>query len=190
MTNAAWSLIDEYNKEYQNSNLKLEEAQQVAIKRVSEIRYGKELKDYFWIIDTTPKMIMHPYREELINSDLNNYRDPNGKKLFVEATKVVESDEYGFIDYMWQWKDDSTQIVPKLSYVKSFEPWSWIIGTGIYLDDIDEEIRNLKSGLLRISMLIVFIIIIILLYIVRQSLLIERKRKRAYHRAYSFPAKV
>ena len=178
LTRTALTLLDEYEKEYQNANLTREEAQNLAIKRVSEIRYGNELKDYFWIIDTIPRMIMHPYRPELIGKELKTYKDPNGKRLFVEASKLVREQKGGFIDYMWQWKDDSTQIVPKLSYVETYGTWNWIIGTGIYLDDVEAEIKNLKGRLLRISLLITTIITLILLFIVRQSLMIEKKRKK------------
>ena len=177
LTNTAWSLFEEYENEYQKSNLSREEAQQQAINRVAEIRYGSERKDYFWIIDQQPQMIMHPYRPDLVGSDLNNYKDPNGKKLFVEAARIVEDTGEGFIDYMWQWKDDASLVVPKLSYVKSFEPWGWVIGTGIYLDDVEAEIKSLQRWLLRITLVILIIITLILLYVVRQSLLIEIKRK-------------
>ncbi|MCT4646792.1 MAG: cache domain-containing protein, partial [Carboxylicivirga sp.] len=155
LTNTAWSLFEEYDNEYKASRLNREEAQSQAIARIAEIRYGNERKDYFWIINQEPRMIMHPYRPELVGKDLNDHKDANGKKLFVDATKVVDGTNEGFIDYLWQWKDDASQIVPKLSYVKSFEPWGWIIGTGIYLDDVAAEIKELKSWLLRISLLII-----------------------------------
>lgn len=179
LTNTAWSLIVEYEQEHQNGKISLEEAQRKAALRISKIRYGGEHKDYFWIIDEYPRMIMHPYRDELNNNDLHAYLDPNGKKLFVEATKVVAAEGEGFIDYMWQWKDDSTRIVPKLSFVKGYEPWGWIVGTGIYLEDVKQEIKVLKRRLLRISLFIALIIIVIILYVIRQSLNIENKRKRA-----------
>jgi len=178
LTNSAWSLFEEYENEYKASRLSREEAQQQAIARIAEIRYGSERKDYFWIINKEPRMLMHPYRTELVGNDLNNYTDENGKKPFVEATRVVKNSDHGFVDYMWQWKDDASQIVPKLSYVKSFEPWGWIIGTGIYLDDVEAEIKELKNWLLRISLLISSIITLILLYVIRQSHAIEIKRKK------------
>ena len=144
LTNTAWSLLEEYDKEYKNQNFTLDEAQKMAAFKIEKIRYGAEYKDYFWIIDSHPTMIMHPYRPELINSDLTDYKDPNGKKLFTEASILVSQQGEGFIDYMWQWKDDSTRIVPKLSYVKGYQPWGWIVGTGIYLEDVNEEIKILK----------------------------------------------
>ena len=148
LTNTAWSLLEEYNQEYQNLNYPKEEAQKMAAAKIEQIRYGGENKDYFWIIDEHPNMIMHPYRYELIDADLTNYQDPNGKKLFVEATKLVAQNGEGFIDYMWQWKDDSTRIVPKLSFVRAYKPWGWIIGTGIYLEDVKQEISTLKNLLI------------------------------------------
>ncbi len=178
LTNTAWSLINEYETEYSDSTLSLQEAQKLAKERVAQIRYGSDQKDYFWIIDEEPIMIMHPYRPELIGSDLNDYYDSNGHRLFVEAANVVKEQEEGFIDYMWQWNDDSTKIVPKLSCVKSFQPWGWIVGTGIYLDDVEEELNELRHSLLIISLIIAFIIALILFYVVRQSLSIEMKRQR------------
>lgn len=179
LTNTAWSLLEEYDHEAEKQNLSEEEAQKMAASKIEKIRYGKENKDYFWITDMHPTMIMHPYRSELKQTDLSDYADANGVKLFVKAVETVDTHGEGFIDYMWQWKDDSTRIVPKLSYVRGYKPWGWVVGTGIYLEDVKEEITVLKNRLLRISLLIALIIIIILSFVIRQSLNIENKRKDA-----------
>ncbi len=179
LTNTAWSLLDEYHREAVTGNMQEDSAKHLAADRVREIRYGDDYKDYFWIIDMQPVMIMHPYRTELIGKDLSDYEDPEGKLLFVEAVRISEGEGEGYIDYMWQWKDDSTRIVPKLSFVKAYEPWGWVVGTGIYLEDVREEIRTLRSRILWMSLLITLIISIILSFIIRQSLGIENKRKQA-----------
>jgi len=179
LTNTAWSLIKEYDDEYRDSLITIEDAQRLASEKIGNMRYGAEGKDYFWITDMKPVMVMHPYRPEMINSMLEDYTDPQGVRLFAEAINVVETTGEGFINYMWQWKDDSTQIVPKLSYVKGFKNWGWIIGTGIYLDDVQAEIGALKGRLTRVSLLISTIIILILAFIIRQSLKIEASRKMA-----------
>ncbi|MDY0081168.1 MAG: DUF294 nucleotidyltransferase-like domain-containing protein, partial [Ignavibacteriaceae bacterium] len=77
---------------------------------------------------------------------------------------------------MWQWKDDAEHIVPKLSYVSEFKPWGWIIGTGIYIEDVKAEISALTGRFTLISAIITVIIALILLYSGRQSFNIERKR--------------
>ncbi len=179
LTNSAWSIIEEYNREYQAGMLSLDEAKQKTALQIEKMRYGKERKDYFWIIDNRPFMIMHPYRLDLIGTNLQNFTDSHNKKLFDDAVKIVENKGEGFIDYYWQWKDDDTRIVPKLSYVKGFRQWNWIVGTGIYLDDVQQEIKTINKKLFLISASIILIISIILIYLIRQSLKIENKRRNA-----------
>jgi PAS domain S-box-containing protein len=176
LTNSAWSVIDEYHQEIYRGNLTEEQAKEMAINRIKFIRYGDDGKDYFWITNMVPEMIMHPYRTDLNGRNISGYTDPNGTMLFAEAVKKVEESGDGYIDYWWQWKDDSTRVVPKLSYVRGFEPWDWIVGTGIYLEDVKQEIRVIRGNLVRITLLFVFIIAVIVFYIARQSLIIERRR--------------
>ncbi len=179
LTNTAWSLLDEYHQEVAGDRMPVDSAKMLAVERIGKVRYGEEYKDYFWIIDERPVMILHPYRPELNGADLTDYQDPDGKRLFVEAVETVATGGEGYIDYMWQWKDDSTRIVPKLSYVKGFEPWGWIVGTGIYLEDVRMEIRALTNRLLRITLVFALMISAILAFIIRQSLTIERRRSSA-----------
>jgi signal-transduction protein with cAMP-binding, CBS, and nucleotidyltransferase domain len=179
LTNTAWSVLDEYNGEYKNGIISLEEAQKRAKQQIAEMRYGNERKDYFWIITSSPKMVMHPYRPELDGSDLTNFADNHENKLFADAATLVKEQGMGFIQYYWQWKDDASRVVPKLSYVKGFKEWNWIIGTGIYLQDVEMEIKQLKKNLLKVSFLIILLITLILIYVLRQTRIIEDKRVKA-----------
>ena len=179
LTNSAHSILQEYEADVKAGRTTLEEAQAKAAGQIKQMRYGSEQKDYFWIMDYTPRMIMHPYRQELNGRNLSAFKDAHEKKLFVDAAQLVQEQGEGFIDYYWQWKDDTTRVVPKLSYVKGFQKWQWVIGTGIYLDDVKKEIGHLIRRLFTISAIIITIIVIALVYIIRQSLLIENKRRLA-----------
>jgi PAS domain S-box-containing protein len=179
LTNTAWSLVDEYYRDYQDSVYSLREAKNLAARKVELMHYGPENKDYFWITDTSPSMIMHPYRKDLNGKDLSDYKDPNGMKLFVEAAAIVDSAGEGYLNYYWQLRDDTTKIVKKISFVKGFPEWGWIIGTGIYIEDVREDIAALKNRIARISLVITLIIAILLFYIIKQSLKIENKRSTA-----------
>jgi signal-transduction protein with cAMP-binding, CBS, and nucleotidyltransferase domain len=179
LTNTAWSILEEHQIEYKNGNTTLDSAKANAARQIEQMRYGAERKDYFWIIDYSPRMMMHPYRKELNGTNLTDFKDSHEKKLFVDAAKLVKENGEGFIDYYWQWKDDTSRVVPKLSYVKGFEEWQWVVGTGIYLDDVNKEIAYLKNRLFTISASIIAIIILTLVYVIRQSLSIENKRKTA-----------
>ncbi|MBI5404139.1 MAG: cache domain-containing protein [Ignavibacteriae bacterium] len=179
LTNSALSILSKYENDERNGLLTREEAQNTAVSRIQYLRYGEENKDYFWITDMQPKMIIHPYRTDLNGKDLSNFSDPHGKKLFVEFVNTVKELDHGYVDYMWQWKDDSLHIVPKLSYVSIFKPWGWVIGTGIYIEDVKKEIDNLTKKLLWISVGISFSIAFLLLFISQQSLKIEKQRIKA-----------
>ena len=179
LTHSALSVLSEFHQMEQDGVISRTDAQQNAATVIEYLRYGAEGKDYFWITDMHPNMIMHPYIPELNGTDLSDYQDPEGKRLFTAFVNTVKLSGEGYVDYMWQWKDDPSRIVPKLSYVKQFEPWKWIIGTGIYLDDVDREIAALTKRLLLISLGILAILALILMYIMQQSLKIETKRLRA-----------
>ena len=112
-------------------------ARKTAAARISKLRYGND--DYFWINDLAPRMVMHPTKPELDGQDLASVKDPNGKRLFVEFADVVKSKGSGYVDYLWP-KPGKDSPQPKLSYVTGFEPWGWVIGTGVYIDDLQAQL--------------------------------------------------
>ena len=177
LTNSAWSILASYERDEQNGLLTREEAQALAITRIEALRYGAESKDYFWIQDMQPRMIMHPYRSDLNGQELNSFTDPRGVAIFVEFADLVKREGEGYIDYVWQWKDDPQRLEPKESYVKGFEPWGWIIGTGIYTDDVNQEIAAIERSLVNTSLAISGAIILLLVFVLQQSLRIERARQ-------------
>jgi len=179
VTSSAYSLLNYYHSREISGELEQEEAKERAGSAISTIRYGDENKDYFWITDMYPRMIVHPYRPDLNGKDLTGFHDSKGKTIFVEFVKAVEATGDSYVEYMWQWNDDSTRIVPKLSYVRKFEPWGWVIGTGLYIEDVKTEIRRMENRALGISGIIGFVIIALLTAVSRQSHIIEIKRKEA-----------
>jgi len=179
ITSSAYSLLEHFQSMEESGQLETREAMDLAVSAISNIRYGEELKDYLWITDRHPRMIDHPYRPDLNGTDLTDFQDSAGKKVFVEFVRAVSATGESYVDYMWQWNDDSTRVVPKLSYVRLFEPWDWVIGTGIYIEDVKTEIRKLELKALIITGLFGLVIFALLLVISRQSHTIEEKRSRA-----------
>ncbi|MCL6620826.1 MAG: cache domain-containing protein [Syntrophobacterales bacterium] len=159
MVQTAIGLLQEYEARAQKGEFSRAEAQERAKKRLSQMRYGPENKDYFWINDFGPAMVMHPYRPDLEGKDLSTFKDPKGKALFLEMVQVCRDKGEGTVAYMWQWKDDATRIVPKLSYVKAFQPWGWIVGTGIYVNDVAEQVAAQRQRLLIILVPVVFLLL-------------------------------
>ena len=169
LTTSAWNIFAKLDHDAQKGLFSREEAQRQAIDQIQNLRYGHEMKDYFWIHDMHPRMVVHPYRPDLNGKDLSTFSDSEGKQIFDEMVKLVESKGDGYVEYTWQWKDEKTRILPKISYVKGFAPWGWIIGTGVYLDDVKEEMASITSSLIQISLLILLLISMLLLFIDAQS---------------------
>jgi hypothetical protein len=151
LTQVAWSELSGLHEQERRGALTRSAAQQAAIARVQQLRFGDDGKDYFWICDMQPRMVMHPYRPEMVGQDLSGYSDPAGNLLFAEAAKVVRESGDGYLEYLWQWKDDAKRVGPKLSYVKGFAPWNWIVGTGVYLEDVRAEIGLMTRRVLQID---------------------------------------
>lgn len=139
LVETAWSIAAQYHTLEQDGKLRPEEAQKRASEVIGMMRYDND--NYLWINDLHPTMVMHPTKPQLNGTDLTNFKDPAGKALFVEMVDTVRKNGAGFVYYMWP-KPGSDQPVSKLSYVKGFEPWGWLIGTGIYMDDVDAMWRQ------------------------------------------------
>jgi len=124
-----------------------EDARQAAKNAVRTLRYGDG--EYFWIQDARPVMLMHPIKPELEGKNLADAKDPTGKHLFTEIASVATSQGAGFVFYMWP-KPGNTDPVPKVSYVKTFAPWGWIVGSGVYIDSVNAtfQSRLLNAGLI------------------------------------------
>lgn len=182
LTATAVSIAELYITQNRTGLLTSEEAKKRAAEEIQAMRYGEENKDYFFVTDMTPIMIMHPYRQELIGTDLTNYTEAENKstkRLFVEFVKLVEKEGEGYLEYLWQWQDDTATTVPKISYVRGVPEWDWVIGTGIYINDVKEEIERLKRDLYYTFISIAIGLAIILGYVIYQSHEIDNRKQRA-----------
>lgn len=135
---SAHSIVARFHKEAESGRMTTAEAQGRALDALRGIRYGND--DYVFVSDMQVRSVMHPIKPELDGKDLSNLKDPNGVALFAEFARTVRAKGAGFVPYAWP-KPGHTAPVAKLSYVKGFEPWGWIVGSGIYLDDMHAATR-------------------------------------------------
>ncbi len=129
------SVFDSLHHEVKNGHLSLVEAQAEAKEIIHSMRYGDG--DYFWINDLNHTVIEHPIKPSLIGKNLESLEDPYGVRVYGEIVKVAKTEGMGFVSYHWP-KPGSEQPIAKLAYVKLFEPWGWVIGTGLYINDVDD----------------------------------------------------
>ena len=137
LTELAIKIVQEEYDTSQKGTVSVEEAKNRAADRISVLRYGQS--GYFWINDLEPRMVMHPTNPALNGKSLVEYKDPNGVELFVEFVRTVQKSGDGFVHYSWP-KPGSDSPQPKISYVTGFAPWGWIIGSGLYVDDLRQQV--------------------------------------------------
>jgi methyl-accepting chemotaxis protein len=152
---SAHSLVAHFHTQVAAGALSDAAAQQAAMAAVKALRYSGT--EYFWINNMQPRMVMHPIKPELDGKDLSANQDPTGKHLFVAFTEVVKTSGSGFVWYLWP-KPGSEAPVQKVSFVKGFAPWGWVIGSGVYVDTVDASIfqrfTNAALGTLALAVLL------------------------------------
>ena len=139
----AHGLLVQYHAAATAGKMPEDEAKQRAMAAIKTLRYGGN--EYFWINDMQPKMVMHPIKPELDGKNLSDFKDADGKFLYNEFIAVIKKSGSGFVAYMWP-KQGNEQPVQKISFVKGFEPWGWIIGSGVYVDTVNSVIAGRVIG--------------------------------------------
>jgi signal transduction histidine kinase len=165
LVQATKSLANHYHALEKSGALTREEAQKAALAAIKDLRYGNG-KEYFWIQSYENVMILHPIKPEMNGKSLNGFKDPKGTPLFDEMVEVVKKDGAGVVHYLWP-HPGSDKPVPKISYVEGFAPWGWIIGSGIYVDDVDTIFRQILIVVAAVSLSILALVIVISFYIGR-----------------------
>lgn len=163
----AYSTIKHYAALEQNQTLTRQQAQSQAIASIRSLRYDDT--NYFWINNYQPAMVMHPIKPALEGKDLTNNKDPDGTPLFVEMVSVVKQSGEGYVPYKWP-KPGNDNPVDKIAFVKGFEQWQWIIGSGVYLDTIDSAFSQQRTIII-INVVIMIIVLVLFSYFIGRSIL-------------------
>ena len=161
-TENVYSLVSHYYALSRNGMAE-SEAQDQAKAAIRNLRYSGD--EYFWVNDEETVVIVHGAQPELAGKSMRDIKDPNGLYLFREIVKTaLSANDGGFVHYMWP-KPGNDKPLPKISFVKEFKPWGWIIGTGIYTDDVwtafmDDAVSQAITSAFFIVLLIAIIMLI------------------------------
>ena len=160
----AYSLVAGFEARVRKGELDEGRAKAEALAAIKGLRYGEE--DYFWINDSHPTMVMHPMKPELDGKDLSGVEDKQGLRLFVAFADLARAQGAGEVAYYWP-KPGVEEPVRKISYIKRFAPWDWIIGTGVYVDDVEAQYQEVLRTLLGIGLVLAILLFAVVGLIVR-----------------------
>lgn len=163
-----FSVIEDYGKKVDSKELTEEQAKSEVLKLTESIR----LRDgtYFWIHNTENKMVMHPVSKKLNGTDISTIKDPDGNLVFVEMTKLVLSNNgEGSYNYWWP-KPNEKDPKKKTSFLMLYKPWNWIVGSGMYVEDIQATMSGAVNQI-RIILFIIFAISLIASHLLVKSVI-------------------
>ncbi len=137
---------------------------------LSVLRYDKS-NGYFWVNDLDVKMVMHPIKPSLKGADFSKVKDHTGKFFMAEMITVCKENGEGFVDYFWP-KPGIKEPSPKLSFVKLSKKRDLIVGTGIYIDDVEADIaikrvvieKDVKRQFITYLIYLIFSIIVTIVF--------------------------
>ncbi|MFA8343680.1 MAG: cache domain-containing protein [Rhodothermaceae bacterium] len=158
----AYGVIETFHSKFKKGELTEEEAKTKCKEMLTSLRF--EGNNYFWMFNYDGIMVMHPLKPELIGTNCLGNKDSNGKLFFVESQQKAKSKGAGYVSYMWP-KPGKTKDVPKESYIKGFASWEWILGSGIYIDDVEEELTAITRDVLIIVIILSVVILLVGFYI-------------------------
>ncbi|MEF2146158.1 MAG: EAL domain-containing protein [Desulfovibrionaceae bacterium] len=169
LTETALNVLASYQAMESQGRMSRAQAMDAARRQIRDMRYGNENKDYFWISDLDGILVMHPYRPELEGGTLPQFKDSKGNLLLQTFAEIGRGPGQGFVEYRWQWKDEPESIGDKLSYVRVFKPWGWIVGTGVYLEDVQAEFVEAKQDMGLVALAILFASLALAAVMIRQA---------------------
>jgi len=156
----SYNIIDDYKTKADNGQLTKAQAQAQALGEIKKLKYDGS--NYIWVNDYNNKFMSHPTKP--YGFDASEIADPNGIKLVVEGTEIARTKGEGFIHYLWTKPgQDPSKTFAKISCVKNYGPWSWVIGTGVYVDDIDRAVTNVLWQIVGINIIVVIAVIFVVL---------------------------
>jgi len=139
VSESALSVVRTFADQAAAGTMPVAEAQKRAMDSIRNMRYGED--GYFTILNSQPTVLMHPTQQGMNGKDVGDYKDPNGVYVYRDIVAVVKRDGKGFTAYFTS-KPGATEASPKIGYSTTYQPWDWILLTGLYVDDLNAAFRS------------------------------------------------
>ena len=150
----SFGILEHYRALETSGTLDGASARREALKAIERMRANNDV-DYFFIHDMTPVVLMHPFRKDMIGKDVGGVRSPDGVALYREGVEAARRGG-GYVEFQWA-KPGAKDPVQKIVYAAPFKPWGWVVSSGVYMDDVQNQaliftgVMTLAGGLLVIA---------------------------------------
>ncbi len=145
-----------------------EDARAAALAMVAQLRYGED--GGFWVTDQELVLLADPLEPELVNTNVRDVRGPDGKAVFADCAGICSADGEGFYRHDWPYYDDVRRTEARLLYVRSFQPWGWVVGTGVYASDAMGGFQRFQDSTWYWAVAIMFVLFLYCVFAMRRVL--------------------
>ncbi len=170
------SVLDSYRKQAQDGALSQEEAQRQALATLGTL-HTDDNDNYFYVLDTDNRMLMHPLRKDLVGQDLKDYRTEHGDRLFHDQLESVRHGD-GYTTYHWAKPGHGDKPVLKMAYARIYQPWNWVVATGVYMDDVQAQAWRF-TGIMTLAGGVLVVLLFILGWLIGQRIVIPLRQATA-----------
>ncbi len=132
----SYGVLDHYVKEAQTGAMPLEDAQKYALAALQKMRSDGDV-NYFNVYNTQYVMLMHPFRADLVDKDMKDFRGEDGVRVYYDQVEAARKGG-GYVAYSWA-KPGQDGVVGKLAYAGLYKPWDWVVSSGVYMDDLQAQ---------------------------------------------------
>jgi two-component system cell cycle sensor histidine kinase/response regulator CckA len=178
ISQTGWQMVDNQALQVDMGSMDRPMAQSLARQMMRSFRYGPHGMDYFWVVDLNGTVQVNPFRNDLEGRNALKLHDDKGKFFIKQAIEMAKNKGDGFLTYSWQ-KGNSKDFRQKLVYVRLYVPWGWVIGTGVYLDDVEAELQAMLGSLALVGLGVSLTVLILAALITLRQVRSERRRLEA-----------
>lgn len=173
-----WQVANKHYINARQGKISMKRARELAMKEINSLRWEVEKKNYYYVINSKGVMLVHPFHPELVNTSVIGLKDARGYHIIRSAMRAARERGEGYIEYVWDRPTMPGAVLPKLTFVKAFLPWDWIICSGVYYDDILAEHHQAKSNMNRVFLATFIVIMLMLGLMIFRVLRGEKKQKK------------
>ncbi|PJL07164.1 methyl-accepting chemotaxis protein [Stenotrophomonas maltophilia] len=153
-----------------------EEAAKTAALQALEVMRAENDTYYYNVYDTGYRLLMHPFRKDLVGKDMKDFRTDDGVRIYYDQVEAAKAGG-GFVNYRWA-KPGSKGDVEKVAYASLFAPWNWVISSGVYMDDVQKH-ALVFTAIMALSGGVLVLIVLALSWVIGNRIAVPLKQATA-----------
>ncbi|MES9025551.1 methyl-accepting chemotaxis protein [Stenotrophomonas sp. BSUC-16] len=171
----SYGILQHYHRLASTGELSEEAAKRAALQALEVMRAENDTY-YFNVYDTGYRLLMHPFRKDLVGKDMKDFHTDDGVRIYYDQVEAARAGG-GFVNYRWA-KPGSKGEVEKVAYAGLFAPWNWVVSSGVYMDDVQKQ-ALVFTAIMAVSGGVLVLIVLALSWVIGNRIAVPLKQATA-----------